>query len=739
MHSSLTEDFQAYSEKLRKPEVVLTDDEKLELIGIYRRISESQRDFRDPLVRKIKLNYRYLDGEQHLFWSSFHSDWLPISTGLQLLNLDLEIDTSDSLPDTVVNHFAVHTESIITALSNRPYATRFTPVDIANPRDVKASTYYGFLSDAFHRQDNTNAKLHFLFLTGWLEGALFCKLGYDQDSKYGTYQEGELQYLCPSCGISFQEELQNGCPMCGGVVISDSSQVQIIPKTKVRAKFYGPLEVSISPSAINTDPDSTEYLIHSIPRSSEKMLSMYPELRETGINGTFIGSSGGNSNVTFENLFQDFGNGLGQRYNQNTVVEENVYIDACQYESVVDKKLRDKLKREYPNGLHFILINDKILKVYHENWRDTWILSGFKLSKFMLGKPPSDIIVETQTAYNVIQGRMLDQLAHSDSLTFVDSGLVSTKDLQTQRARPGDMVNVNKIPGEPLNAGFYETKYSQITNEAIKFSEMMEQQMQFLSGSSPGIWGGSLQTGSSRTAAEYRMVTEAALQRLGLFGKMFADFFSRTSLKAVQMWIDVMLQDEMVPVKRRNSTKFKVVNIPLDDLKGEVRTELDPESSTSIPVTPAQQQIALFELLRFNNPEINSVLTAGANQTMIAKIMGFDSLVIPGQADRDKQQHEIDVFLEGGFVEVDIAIDDHQLHMEVVLEFLNSTEGIQLKETNIEIYNLIREHYLQHRQAELMEQSRELMEQSQLSLGQGQGQEQGEQNIGNENIPPDIN
>jgi hypothetical protein len=109
---------------------------------------------------------------------------------------------------------------------------------------------------------------------------------------------------------------------------------------------------------------------------------------------------------------------------------------------------------------------------------------------------------------------------------------------------------------------------------------------------------------------------------------------------------------------------------------------------------------------------------------MIADLLGFTDLEIPGEDQRTKQAVEIIELIKGMPVVVDPLVDDHAVHIETIRHFCVGQRGLNLKKTNPQGYQLLEQHLQMHSQ---------IMAQQQM---QAQMQAQGQQPPAKPNGPP---
>jgi hypothetical protein len=105
-----------------------------------------------------------------------------------------------------------------------------------------------------------------------------------------------------------------------------------------------------------------------------------------------------------------------------------------------------------------------------------------------------------------------------------------------------------------------------------------------------------------------------------------------------------------------------------------------------------------FKLVELNNQFINAALFATPNRRIIADLLSFTDLDIPGEEQITKQAVEIADIMKGVPVQVDPIVDDNEIHIEMCKYFLAGQRGLDLKKTAPDQYMMIEQHLQQHLQ-----------------------------------------
>jgi hypothetical protein len=166
--------------------------------------------------------------------------------------------------------------------------------------------------------------------------------------------------------------------------------------------------------------------------------------------------------------------------------------------------------------------------------------------------------------------------------------------------------------------------------------------------------------------------------------------------RCVHLYVENMIDDERFTVPDPTQ-KDNYVNVWIRkaDLTGHVG-EVEPEGADSFPISTPQKQTLFFKLAELNNEFINAALFASPNRRIIADLLSFPDLAIPGEEQITKQAVEIADIMKGIPVQVDPLVDDNAIHIEMCRYFLAGQRGLDLKKTNPGSYMQIEQHLQEH-------------------------------------------
>jgi hypothetical protein len=260
-----------------------------------------------------------------------------------------------------------------------------------------------------------------------------------------------------------------------------------------------------------------------------------------------------------------------------------------------------------------------------------------------------------------------------------------------------------------LDQSFFETGRATLSKEVGDFLNQLDKDGQFVVGDYPSLYGGPGEV-ASRTLGEYQQSRVQALQRLSICWAFFVQSWAKLMEKCVHLYVENLIDDERFTAPDPNK-KDNYVNVWIRkaDMTGHVG-EVEPVGADSFPMSIPQKQGLFYQLLQLNNQFVNNALFDPENRRIIADLVGFTELYIPGEEQQIKQATEIGDMLRGTPVPIDPIVDDAVIHIEGCRNYLASERGLELKKINPQAYQLIEQHLQQHIQAQ-QQQTEQQMQQ----------------------------
>ena len=740
--------------------------------GLLRQIVEhfddEDRAVRDRQIRTWRRLKLLWENIQRTYYSEVAHDWrIPETerTGE---------DSDQGYYDKPVNIYRAYLESIIAALSVTVPPITCYPDDADNPLDVTtAKAGDKIASLVFKHNDVPLLWLHALFVH-MTEGMTACYSYPKEDESYGTYEEKKYeegpeyheQTICPYCQteltdktvVNFQEDkfmpededveinsaIDEGlemCPTCAQMIIPDKINKTLTvtrlvgitkhPKSRICMEIYGGLFVKVPVWARNQSECS--YLIYSYETHFANVLEQYPELREK--------ITRGQANY---DLYEQWGRTSPQYHGEhpiNNVTVRNCWLRPSSF-NVLNKDEADDLKKQFPDGVKVVMINDHVAHACNEAVDDCWTLTYNPLSDYIHFDPIGLLLTSVQDITNDLISLVLQTVEHGIPQTFADPKVLNFNAYRNSEVIPGGIYPATPKTGKPLSEGFYEVRTATLSQEVLPFATKIQEIGQLVSGALPSLFGG--QMSGSRTASEYSMSRAQALQRLQSTWKMLLLWWKNIFGKVIPMYITEMKDDEK-QVKKNEFGNFVNVFIRRSELEGKIGS-VEIEANENLPITWNQQKDAIMELFQLNNDDINRTLASPENMPYIKKAIGLTDYIVPGEDDRQKEYEEIQLLVSSEPIEMppdpmmveqammmgmpppppqrlpsiepDYDVDNHVLSADIDRRWLISDAGRMCKLENPTGYENTLLHMKMHKDMDLQKQ----LEEAQRQMMQQQGQ-----------------
>lgn len=678
---------------------------------------------RKQQIRQWKKNDRFWHGIQYIFWSETQQDWIaPINTRWDDLTANRE-EADGPFYDYVVNIYKAHGESIIAALSAEVPAVRFPPDDADSEDDIQTAKVYDQVADLIQRHNQSKMIILQALLALWNQGLVLAYHAPKADKAFGNVKIPEYSsgQECENCGylkgqdpntptgapktsanagaeVQSQEDDNNEspqseqCPECG----SPLSETPVLtgfsdaPKTRVLIDIYNPLFVKI-PYYARTQ-EECGYLGLSIDQPISLLKDLFDNIAdeiEAESNLYDVYEKLGRAPASYSYAIID---------NKNLRTLRRWWFRPYELNSLGPQFSDEikELKELFPDGCYICLVGDCYAESRNECMDKYWTIGKAGLSTYIHSDPMGQPLINEQEKVNVLDNLTLETIEQGISTVFADPEVLNFEDYSRHELRPGMYAPAKAAPGKSLAEGFWEGPKATLSKEVPMYREQIDKDAQFLVGSFPSIYGGPGE-GSSRTAAEYDMSRQMALQRLSITWTMFSHWWARMIEKCVKIYIDNVISDEHYVAK--NGENYVNVWIRQCELNGKVG-DVESEAAETFPVTLGQKQSLLFKLMSMNNDMINAALFDVENRKTIANVLSFPELKIPDEAQRTKQMREIQLMMDRGQpVEIEPLVDDNDVHIEVARDWLASDKGADAKVNNPNGYTLIMNHLQMHMQA----------------------------------------
>lgn len=773
---------------------------KLLLKQVAKQFDEEDREVREyqlRLYRRLKL---YWANFSQIYWSESAGDYRVFGGDANIF--DQGYAGNQDYYDRPINVFRAFLETIIAALSVQIPGINCAPDDADNPNDLATAKAGDQIAELIYKHnDVVFLWLHALYVH-MTEGMVACYIYPKEDEKFGTYEENKYEdeeiegYLCPICQTQIADEelaakiedefepdeegipLDNvldevgpTCPNCATLIDPSLQKQKLIvprlvgkiskPKARICMNVWGGLYVKIANYA--KDQAGTPYLIKSHETHYANVLEEYPDIWED-----LPHKPGGSINTGPNDPYEQYAR-LNPQY-RNAFPLDQVTVKECWLRpaafNVLSEDDSELLHKHFPFGAKVVLIQDICAEYSAECLDDCWTLTKNPMHDFMNHDPQGELLTNIQDIVNDLISLTLQTIEHGIEQTWVDPAVVDLDGQQQIETAPGTLTAVKAQGGaKNISEAFYSTKAASLSAEVFQFYNIIQQLGQFVSGALPSIFGGQMDSSSSRTASEYALSRSMALQRLQTTWKMFSLWWKNIFGKAIPAYIKLVQYDERHVVKDSNG-KYINVWIRRSELQGKIG-DVELESSDQLPITDDQKADMVMRLFELNNQEIIAALASAENLPFIRKVVKMPEFKLPGEDDRqnefeiikelamsepimvppDPLQQQIAMMqgmpaqpIEEPSIPVDPEVDNSIIGQEICRGWLVGEAGRLAKVENPMGYKNVLLRLRQHNQIIQQQQAQQLQQQIMIQQLSGKGnQPGGEKPANNDAKPPEDN
>ena len=679
----------------------LTDEEKAGLKYIFETITKPDDDIRIRMTPVWQMYENYWRGLQDVIYDSDEREFRSAAGVIRAAG-ELE-DTY--IGSKIVNVYRAHGESVASAISSETPKVRFYPEDAEDPQDITTAKTYSIASE-YIADDNEARLLHLRAVyTRWNQPFVAYYNTYVYDEKYGTIERRTYKTVdqevseayCPECLEDLPVQSPNSiCPMCGVEAVQTSSIEPIpvldssmeIPRGREKVEVYGPRHVRVPYNVKSLD--QAGYLILETEHHWAQLKQIFPHLDINSGSPSMVGTASA-SRVARRSA-------EGGEPDQDQKTLERCWLRSWTFNLLPDEDVQASLRAKFKSGVQVTFIDNDFVEAFDESMDDHWTLVIDPFAEHIHGDPLGKPEIPIQDMTNDLVQLTLEHILFGIPDRFADPNVLNFRKYKEAEKAPGNIFPAKKPPGMGLDSGFFEGRAATLSDNVEVFRNALEQYGQFVTGDFPGIHGGPLPKGSSRTADEYRQAKQSALQRLSVTWFLIVLTWSKVMKKAVnELRIHMKFQGEDVKFVKEIGKGFVNVWIKLADIDDGNVGRVRPENDESFPLSTEQKRGVMMELLQTGIPELSRWMFSPENMPEAARILiGMTNFKIPGEDDREYQLWEINNILTGQVVQVDPDLDNHEMHSATIRSWASSENGRKTKEVNPQGWAMVIEHLQMH-------------------------------------------
>lgn len=693
-------------------------------------------DVRLQQVRFWKKCDLFWHGIQQIFWSESRTDWVnPVDGFHSTSGMEGRESIDQAVYDYVINIYKAHGESIIAALGAQVPTVRFPPDDADNEDDLITSKTFAKIADLIQRHNNSKQMMFAALFAIFNGGNIFSYSCSKADKKYGevSVPQYESKAVCESCG--YQGELgEEMCPECsmgdsdptavpgssvpsmdpdqmglqsdpmeasavalaaapatvGAVLTERPVQTGEVKTAKSRTiiELYGNLDVKVSHRAATQD--ECIYLIHSAEHPKAKLKSLYPNIAKK------LDSQGEHERwYRSPSISYPWSSGTND---QDFITMRRAWLRPCVFDDLGEEleAEAETLKGLFPEGAYVCIVGEVYAESRPEDMDKYWTIGKGGLSRHIHPDPLGKSLVQIQELRNNLVNLTQETIEHGIPSSFADSDVLDFDAFSKHEGRPGMVYPVKPKPGESISNAFFESARATLSKEVPATLQQYDHDAQFCSGAFPSIYGGAGE-GTSRTAAEYNMSRQMALQRLSITWSLIIKWWCTMIDKAVKIYVDNMIEDERHVTSEGRGANVNYINVWIHraELTGKVG-DVEAEGADTFPVSTPQKQTLLLKLLELKDEFLNEAIFHTENRRLIADVLAYPDIYIPGEDQRIKQVREIQDMMKDMPIPIEPLVDDDQIHIDTLKNYLVSQVGMDAKTYNPMGYELCLMHLQEH-------------------------------------------
>lgn len=736
--------------------------------SIVNSIDVQERPSREVLVRLWKYMDLLWSGITSYYWSSQTAQWRPITYD-DLKGISDTVEFDPSLLNKNVNLIRPYGESLVGVLTTTLPRTKYFPADADKVEDINTAKVSSIIEKRIVSDNFMKIKI-IEVLVKLFNGGFAAAYNYSHISpEYGIYKKPievaksyeTTSLQCSSCGVAISsdkkelkentENIETGldepineeqsndtpevqeatCPSCREmnppIVNTENSieyetQFKDVPKSRQLIKIYGPLNIKIPVKA--SCKEEVLWLILEEELHESQARSMYPEYWDQ------IQGGDAAADLTLDRYARAQYESMAET-GIHYVTMRKVWLRPSAYPLIGNKEEYEQLLSEYPKGLVAVFAGNTYLFCEESVLDEHWTLTFNPLYNRVYGDPLGKALVPLQEVANEIYQLEVDTFKHSIPQLFADPAVVDFEAYAQSEARAGQLYPLKPgSPGRNIGESFFETRSATLPKEVADLDAKQDRLFQFISGILPPVFGGP--SAGSKTLGEYEQSKNQALQRLGIVWTIVNVMYSELMAKSVKAYRKGLLEDEFIVEAQGDGSFINTWIRKADAVDGEVG-KVEPEVGEEFPISWSQKKANLLELLNLNNDMVTSILFHPENIHDIVTYLGMDDLYVPGDEQRNLQLGEIakivaqtkdlmtqmkrlesegipvdPTLLTPPTVPINMMVDDHAIHSEIIKAFLSGITGQELNENLPLAYAGISMHLQMHQEV-LMQQEMEAM------------------------------
>lgn len=360
------------------------------------------------------------------------------------------------------------------------------------------------------------------------------------------------------------------------------------------------------------------------------------------------------------------------------------------YALIEDKRLRDALEEQFPDGLHATWVKDKLVAISHERASDKWAVCKTGLSDLILGDALCEDSVPFQRALNDLVNLFIETVLRAIPRTVMDQSLVDREAMRDRPAVPNEIMFTKAPLGQKLDNLMAALPRAEVSPQLVGLANMLREFTIENNGIRPELYGGGQPANTFREALQRKNQAMQTVEPPYAQTQMcWADTSKNIITQSAKFATGILKPKAATSIFDVESEAVDLANLPTEGVHIEV--------AEGFPMTFSEMVGMLEDMLKNTPPEIAAALglTDPINTRVIREFLlaipGFKSPMEDGinkaewvvkqlLAEQPIEQVDPMTGLPSGMMQPSIPpdeFDDHAFMAGMFVKWMNSKRGLK--------------------------------------------------------------
>lgn len=341
-----------------------------------------------------------------------------------------------------------------------------------------------------------------------------------------------------------------------------------------------------------------------------------------------------------------------------TSTYSRTWMQPTSYWRLQDEGFAKFMSDRFPEGAMIGMVGDITVEIRPACLPDEW--THCPLHENLGLYPPSiaDDIVPFNERLNDAMNIIHDWVVRcAAGITFYDKSAIDSREIQGKAFPPGELHGLQTMAAgleKKLQDSIYQFEF-RLEPKIFEYPAMLIQMAEQISGVMPQTFGGGTQKGVE-TAKGQAQQLDTSLTKLNIYWENVKDEYAeaaQNSIKCLQRMMKAGEMTELRDVISANGSAYRNNYIDFTKLQGKIK--ITSKVDEGLPQSPEQIRTAiqtLYEEAGKGNQTAQKIIDVVANQERFMAILAPPGTIIPGAAQREKTQQDINTLLQNDYVQV---------------------------------------------------------------------------------------